>query len=160
MPPRQAARSLRTNQTYAEHALWRQLRAGRLRGRKFYRQISIGRYVVDFVCFGAGLIVEVDGGQHTAQRQYDDRRTVWLQTQGFRVLRFWNNEVLQNMEAVKAVILETLTSMPAARRVGPRVQAKGMKSPPLPVPPPRRGERLRSPASGGRTFEGRMPSLQ
>ncbi|MDE0204955.1 MAG: DUF559 domain-containing protein [Candidatus Tectomicrobia bacterium] len=117
MTRHQAARRLRHNQTGAEHALWRELRSGRLQGRKFYRQASIGKYVVDFVCFGAGLVVEVDGGQHTAQRQDDDKRTAWLETQGFRVLRFWNNEVLENMEAVKTVIAETLTRMPRVRKV-------------------------------------------
>ena len=107
----QRARWLRRHSTEAERALWRELRGARLGGYKFRRQAAIGRYVVDFVCFGTGLVVEVDGGQHTRQRQHDAQRTTWLESQGFRVLRFWNHEVLGNMDAVKAVIWRTLKEM-------------------------------------------------
>ena len=104
MAPPRTARRLRQNATDAERALWRHLRAARLDGHKFRRQAPIGRYVVDFVCFEARLIVEVDGGQHAAQQRQDAQRTVWLAAQGFRVLRFWNTEVLGEVEAVKEVI--------------------------------------------------------
>ena len=119
----QTARRLRHNSTRAEHALWQELRAARFGGYKFRRQVLIGRYVVDFVCFGAGLVIEVDGGQHAERLRYDAQRTAWLEGQGFRVLRFWNTEVLGSVEAVKAVIAEAFKGMP-----------------PLPGPPPRRGE--------------------
>ena len=105
MITRQAVRTLRTNSTEAERVLWHQLRAARLSGYKFRRQTPIGRYIVDFVCFEARLIVEVDGGQHVEQQAYDTKRTAWLEAQGFRVLRFWNTEVLGNMEGVKKVIV-------------------------------------------------------
>ena len=90
----------------AEHALWRQLRDGCLGGYWFRRQVPIGIYVVDFVCYAARLVVEVDGGQHVERQTQDLQRTAWLESQGFRVLRFWNNEVLANVEAVKGVIAE------------------------------------------------------
>lgn len=106
MTPRQAARTLRTHATEAERALWYHLRAARLRGYKFRRQTPLGRYIVDFVCFEARLIVEVDGGQHVEQQGYDRQRTAWLEGQGFRVLRFWNTEVLGNVEGVKEVIVQ------------------------------------------------------
>lgn len=98
------ARRLRKNSTQAERALWQQLRAARLNGHKFRRQQPIGRYLVDFVCFEARLIVEVDGGQHADQQPYDEKRTAWLKAERFRVLRFWNTEVLGNLEGVKEVI--------------------------------------------------------
>ena len=112
MTRRQAARKLRQNATDAERALWQQLRAARLGGHKFRRQASIGRYIVDFVCFGACLIVEVDGGQHAERQRQDAQRTAWLASQGFRVLRFWNTEVLGDVEAVKAVIARACAEKP------------------------------------------------
>ena len=106
MTQRDTARRLRKNATLAEHKLWQQLRRGRLGGLWFRRQVAIGTYVVDFVCYNSRLVVEVDGGQHVERQSQDAQRTAWLEAQGFRVLRFWNNEVLANMEAVKAVIAE------------------------------------------------------
>ena len=106
MTQRDTARRLRKNATLAEHKLWRQLRSGGLGGLWFRRQVAIGAYVVDFVCYDARLVVEVDGGQHVERQSQDAQRTAWLKAQGFRVLRFWNNEVLANVEAVKAVIAE------------------------------------------------------
>ncbi|MBI3249563.1 MAG: endonuclease domain-containing protein [Deltaproteobacteria bacterium] len=99
------AKELRKNSTDAERALWRQLRAHRLARYKFRRQQPIGRYIVDFVCFEKQLIVELDGGQHTEQVAYDAERTAWLQAQRFQVLRFWNSEVLRDIESVVEVIL-------------------------------------------------------
>lgn len=87
------ARELRKNQTEAERAVWSQVRSRRLQGYKFRRQQSLGRYVVDFVCFEERVIVELDGRHHSEQIAYDSKRDVWLESQGFRVLRFWNNVV-------------------------------------------------------------------
>ena len=100
------AAPLRRNVTDAEQALWRELRARRLGGHKFRRQWTIGPYIADFCCLERGLIVEVDGGQHTPKR--DSRRTRFLAAEGFRLLRFWNNDVLGNLEGVLLVILEAL----------------------------------------------------
>ena len=101
---RERARRLRNNPTDAEYRLWYFLRAQQLDGVKFRRQAPIGDYIVDFVTFERKLIVELDGGQHTQQKQYDDERTEWLNSQEFRVLRFWNHEVLEDTEAVVEVI--------------------------------------------------------
>jgi len=102
------ARELRKAPTAAERSLWKHLRLRQLDGYKFRRQQSIGLYIVDFVCFEKRLIIEVDGGQHSQQMVHDSERTAWLADQGFGVLRFWNNEVLDTPEAVKAAILEAL----------------------------------------------------
>lgn len=92
----QNARALRQSATTAEQLLWRHLRNRQLVGAKFRRQHPLGSYILDFVCLEHGLVVEVDGGQHAdLQAQgYDQQRTVWLQQQGLRVLRFWNHEVV------------------------------------------------------------------
>ena len=93
--------------TDAERALWSALRAKRLEGLKFRRHQPLGAYIVDFVSFAAKLVVEADGGQHDEeQRTSDMQRTRWLESQGFRVLRFWNNDVLTNIEGVVDVIME------------------------------------------------------
>lgn len=103
------ARQLRKNSTEAERVLWRHLRLRQLEGYKFRRQQPVGQYIVDFVCFETRLVIELDGGQHGEQVAYDAERSAWLQAQGFRVLRFWNHEVLQDIEAVKRVIWEAVT---------------------------------------------------
>jgi len=102
------SRQLRRNLTEAEQALWRHLRLRQLDGRKFRRQQPIGPYIVDFICLERRLIVELGGGQHSNQTISDAERSAWLETQEFRVLRFWNHEVLQNIEAVKESIREAL----------------------------------------------------
>lgn len=102
----QHARELRKNATDCERLLWLHLRAGRLQGFKFKRQQPLGNYIVDFVCFQTRLIVEADGGQHNEQTEYDTHRDNWLRSQGFNVLRFWNNDILTNIEGVLAVILD------------------------------------------------------
>ncbi len=94
------ARELRVNQTGAETRLWLLLRGRRLAGAKFRRQTPVGRYIVDFICFQARLIIELDGGQHATNLVADDERTAWLEGQGFRMLRFWNNDILDNTEGV------------------------------------------------------------
>ena len=87
------AKHLRKNMTEAEHRLWYHLRAYRLNGIRFRRQQPIGTYVVDFVHFGSKVIVEADGGQH-AGSEHDARRDAWLEAQGYKVLRFWNDDIL------------------------------------------------------------------
>jgi very-short-patch-repair endonuclease len=94
------AKSLRTNQTDAENKLWYHLRAHRFFGLKFKRQKPIGSYIVDFVCLEQKLIIELDGGQHAEQLEYDMVRTTFLKAEGYRVLRFWNNQILEEMESV------------------------------------------------------------
>ena len=100
------ARLLRKAMTDAERALWARLRLRQLGGVKFRRQHAIGPYIVDFVCFEKRLVIEVDGGQHGMRTALDARRTDWLASQGFRVLRFWNHHVLQEIEAVQELIWE------------------------------------------------------
>ncbi len=104
----QKARVLRNSPTEAERALWRHLRLRQMEGHKFRRQQALGRYIVDFVCLEKRLIVELDGGQHAEQAAADAARTAWLKTQGFRMIRFWNQDVLQNMPAVREAIRQAL----------------------------------------------------
>ncbi len=114
------ARTLRANPTEAEQHLWRYLRYERL-GVKFRRQARIASYICDFVCFEKKLIIELDGGHHQQeqQHQHDHVRTQWLRTQGFRVIRFWNHEVLKNTDAVLSVIQKILWTSPLVGEVGP-----------------------------------------
>ncbi|MBE1160510.1 endonuclease domain-containing protein [Dyella acidiphila] len=102
------ARGLRRAMTDTELRLWRYLRNRHLMGSKFRRQHEIDRYIVDFVCVEAALIVELDGGQHAEMMAEDARRTRRLEALGYRVLRFWNNDALTNTETVLAVILEAV----------------------------------------------------
>ena len=104
------ARQLRRRQTDAEKALWRLLRNRALSGAKFRRQQPIDRYVVDFVCLEANLIIELDGGQHMVNEGADLARTEDLNDLGFRVLRIWNNDMLTNPEGVSRVILKALNA--------------------------------------------------
>ncbi|MBI2806468.1 MAG: endonuclease domain-containing protein [Planctomycetes bacterium] len=105
------ARQLRKNMTDEERLLWRELRFRQL-SRKFRRQAPIGNYIVDFVCFEVKLIIELDGSQHAGQVEDDSRRTEWLQTQGFRVLRFWNHQIREDIETVMEVIWKELQLTP------------------------------------------------
>lgn len=102
------ARELRKNPTQAESVLWKHLRYRQLDGHKFRRQVPIGPYIADFMSLENRLIIEVDGGHHPDRAAYDSERTTWLQSQGFCVLRFWNNQVLQDIESVKEAILKAL----------------------------------------------------
>ena len=104
------ARRMRHSPTDAEMRLWRNLRAGRLAGYKFRRQQLIGRYIVDFVCFEERLVIEVDGGQHLDAQLSDALRTNWLESEDFRVLRFWNDDVLLRTHLVLEAILNALTT--------------------------------------------------
>lgn len=113
------SKTLRSHQTEAEQKLWYHLRAHRFMDLKFKRQKPIGSYIVDFVCMDWMLIVEIDGGQHSEQVEYDQRRDAWLRSQGYIVLRFWNNDVMQQLEGV----LEQI-----------RLAVIGEPSPPAPLP--------------------------
>ena len=105
---RDRARSMRNNPTDAEYRLWYHLRFRQLDNVKFRRQSPIGVYIVDFVSFERKIVIELDGGQHTEQKSYDDQRTQWLRSQGFRVFRFWNHEVLEDTDSVLEVIWRAL----------------------------------------------------
>jgi len=98
------ARSLRKNSTDVESLLWGRLRGRRLEGVKFRRQVPIGRCIVDFLTVEKRLIVELDGGQHALDKEKDAERTAVLEGLGYTVLRFWNNDVIENMEGVLDVI--------------------------------------------------------
>ena len=100
------ARELRRDDTVAEARLWNALRAHRLGGWKWKRQVPWGPYFLDFLCRDAGLAVEVDGGQHSEQVDYDARRTRFIEGSGLRVLRFWNSAVLENRDGVCLAILD------------------------------------------------------
>ena len=98
------ARTLRNNQTDAEALLWRSLRDRRINGIKFRRQVPLAGFIVDFASFEKSLVIELDGGQHADTEAKDAARDERLRAMGFTVLRFWNNEVFQNLEGVLAVI--------------------------------------------------------
>jgi very-short-patch-repair endonuclease len=107
------ARAMRLNPTEAERKLWQSLKAHRFAGYKFRLQEPIGNYIVDFVCFKPRIVVEVDGSQHDAS-DYDKRRDRWLASQGFRVLRFWNIDVLRNLDGVLDTIAGAIRTHPTA----------------------------------------------
>ncbi len=104
------AKNLRQRQTDAERKLWAKLRSKQLEGVKFRRQQPIGPYIVDFVSFEGKLVIEIDGGQHNEDtiRKKDEARTALIEGKGYRVLRFWDNEVLTNIEGVLEKIRELL----------------------------------------------------
>ncbi|MBX9829481.1 MAG: endonuclease domain-containing protein [Xanthobacteraceae bacterium] len=106
------ARRLRRGQTDVERKLWFRLRDRRLDGFKFRRQVTIGPYIADFCCESAHLIVELDGGQHAERGADDAKRTAALEARGYLVLRFWNNDVLQNIDGVLETIVTTLKAVP------------------------------------------------
>ena len=105
------AKELRRNMTIAERALWKILRRKQL-DCKFRRQQPVGDYIVDFVCFEKKLIVEVDGGQHFGSEK-DVERTNWLENEGFKVVRFWNNEIIRNVEGVYSKIVKKNSPSPS-----------------------------------------------
>ncbi len=109
------ARRLRRDSTDAERTLWNRLRARSIGEAKFVRQEAIGPYVVDFVCRAQRLVIEVDGGQHATDAR-DAERTAWLVARRYRVLRFWNNEVLGNIDGVLEVIAAELRREDADQR--------------------------------------------
>jgi crossover junction endodeoxyribonuclease RuvC len=147
------AKELRANATDAERMLWAQLRAKRFEGRKFRRQEPILGYVADFVCHERRLIIELDGGQHSGSER-DQRRDRMLQQAGFHVLRFWNNDVAENLEGVLLRIHEALgSSDPLSPTLSPGGRG-GESEPRAPEPSPPRGEG-RERGSRGRTERAR-----
>ena len=123
------AKHLRQRMTESETRLWRHLRAHRLNDEKFRRQQPIGPYVVDFVHFGARLIVEADDDQHNDAPR-DERRDAWLRAQGFKVLRFWNNEIMNNLEGVLLRVVAAMNEAPLEVPLSP-----GPRSAPTPFAP-------------------------
>jgi very-short-patch-repair endonuclease len=115
----EGATELRQNTTDAERRLWGALRGRRLQGYKFRRQHPIGRFIVDFACTRHRLVIEADGGQHDESKS-DARRTAWLESQGWRVIRFWNNDILANTEGVVSTILEVLRNGSTLTRLASR----------------------------------------
>jgi very-short-patch-repair endonuclease len=118
---RRTAKRLHENTTAAEDILWRALRRLEIEGTHFRRQVVIGRYVADFACLARRLIIEVDGSQHgnDSNIQRDEVRTRWLNSEGYRVLRFWNNDVMTRTEAVlEAIHTEIAVTPPRLPRAG------------------------------------------
>ena len=114
------ARELRQRQTEAEKFVWRRLRHRRFAGFKFRRQVPLGNYILDFVCYESRLVLELDGGQHneSAQRAYDQQRDEWIRSQGFAVLRFWNHEVFTEWSIIEEVIWRELKARQSSSDVG------------------------------------------
>ena len=104
---RNHARAMRSDPTEAEHRMWQLLRAHRFAGFKFKRQEPVDFYIVDFICFAERLIIELDGGQHAGCAK-DERRDAYLQAQGFRIIRIWNNDLFMNEEGVAELIRSAL----------------------------------------------------
>jgi very-short-patch-repair endonuclease len=137
------ARTLRSRLTDAERKLWYALRDRRFAGAKFRRQVPVGPYVADFLCYEARLVIEVDGGQH-AESASDRRRDRWFADNDFRVLRFWNNDVLSNLEGVVTVVADALRVTPhparAARGQPLSRKGRGVRSAFAQLPPGERDE--------------------
>ena len=113
------ARTLRKSETDAERKIWQLLQSRALKGAKFRRQHPVGSYVVDFMCINEKLIIELDGSQHQPQKSYDAQRTAFLEQAGYRVIRFWDNDVLLQTESVMQAIFDALGSPSASRQVFP-----------------------------------------
>jgi very-short-patch-repair endonuclease len=120
--PTRRSRELRNDATPAERKLWQHVRNRQLVATRFNRQVPIGPFICDFVARTAKLIIELDGGQHAVRTIEDERRTRFLVSRGYRVLRFWNNEVLENVDGVLQVIEEALNDRPSP---GPSRSAGG-----------------------------------
>jgi very-short-patch-repair endonuclease len=116
----QRARELRRNTTDTERKLWHHIRDKQIESFRFRRQRPIGKYIVDFICLEANLVIELDGGQHAEQLQYDTERTKYLTAQGLHVLRYWNNDVMQNIEGVlrdiRVALMQRTPSQPSPRK--------------------------------------------
>ncbi|RPJ18420.1 MAG: endonuclease domain-containing protein [Chloroflexi bacterium] len=133
MPPKRAtpkayerARALRKALTPAERKLWARLRNRQLNGVRFRRQHAIGEYIPDFVAIKPKLIVELDGSQHLEQTEYDEERTQHFELQGYRVIRFWNNDVEKKMESVILAIIHALTPTPPINGRPPNSEEHGI----------------------------------
>lgn len=127
-PLRNSARSLRKRMTEAESRLWFLLRDRRLTGAKFRRQYPLGRYIADFYCHEHRLVLEADGGQHNESLR-DEQRDSWLAGEGYRVLRFWNDDILSRQEQVLAVIVHALRApSPGAQSASASPKGRGDES--------------------------------
>jgi very-short-patch-repair endonuclease len=148
---RRTAKRLRETTTAAEDLLWRRLRRFPISGTHFRRQVPIGPYVADFACMAARLIIEVDGSQHGSDDKLkrDEARTRWLEAEGYRVLRFWNNDLTRNMdgvlEAIYAAIYGSSSAEPAPLK---HQRHKGVLSRQAAATPPRRAMRADPPPAG------------
>ncbi|MEG8031631.1 endonuclease domain-containing protein [Sphingomonas aurantiaca] len=127
MEQRTRIRALRATPTRAESALWQHLAARRTAGTRFNRQVPIGPFICDFVSRATKLVIEVDGGQHDWQSDDDARRTRFIENQGYRVIRFWNNDVLERLEGVVAEIARVLAERPS---LTPPASGRGTPSQP------------------------------
>jgi very-short-patch-repair endonuclease len=138
---RKAAKALRDNTTTAEDVLWRHLRRVEINGSHFRRQVPIGPYIADFACLKKRLVIEVDGSQHgnDIDSRRDEVRTRWLNSEGYRVARFWNNDVMSKTDSVLEAIHDVIAVTP------PRLPAAGdMESEPRSSrPPPGEGGSVR-----------------
>lgn len=122
----QRARQLRKEMTIAEKKLWSRLRRQQLGGLRLRRQVSFDRYIVDFVCFEPKIIIELDGSQHATQVAYDNQRTKYLESLGYNVLRFWNNEISDQMENVLQTIWNVCIP-PSALSASSLLRAEGVR---------------------------------
>ena len=111
--PTARSRELRNNATEAERKLWQHISGRKLGGTRFNRQFPIGQFICDFVSREKRIVIELDGGQHSQAIAYDERRTRFLNAQGYRVIRFWNSEVLDNIEGVLTRIMQVLDNTPS-----------------------------------------------
>jgi very-short-patch-repair endonuclease len=148
---RATARRLRANATSAEVIVWRQLRALETDGTHFRRQVPIGPYLADFACMAARLVIEIDGSHHGEEpnKARDEERTRWLETEGYRVIRFWNNDITQNPEGVLDVVHAALYG---SRDAEPRTLKHDRKRTGIEDadhPTPARVARRPSPSRGG-----------
>jgi very-short-patch-repair endonuclease len=144
------ARRLRRTTTDAEKRLWYRLRKLDLDGSHFRRQVPIGPYIADFACMAARLVIEVDGSQHASDCTvaHDERRTRWLMKEGYRVLRFWNNDLVRNMDGIMETVYAALYGSTAA----PPMPLKHMRRPRVAAadfPTLARDARRPSPCRGG-----------
>jgi very-short-patch-repair endonuclease len=126
---RHFAKHLRSASTDAERLLWRYLRNRCLSDCKFRRQQIIGPYIVDFVCLEERFVVEIDGGQHAEQQEQDAARTSFLEAEGYEVVRFWNNDVLTNLEGVMGTISRMLAGHPSPQPSPPRGEGANSRLP-------------------------------
>ena len=146
---RDTARRLRANTTGAEDILWRHLRRSPVLGTHFRRQVPIGRYVADFACMAARLVVEVDGSQHVEGpvAETDKERTRWLESQGYRVLRVWNNDITQNIEGVLEAIHSAVSPTMIFDEPLKHARRRDWAAAPA-ATPPRRAARVDPPLAG------------
>jgi very-short-patch-repair endonuclease len=144
------AHQLRRNTTDAEKKLWRHLRRLDLDGSHFRRRVPIGPYIADFACMATRLLIEIDGSQHAEDRKnaHDEARTRWLDKEGYRVLRFWNNDITKNIDGVMEAVYAALHGSLSAEPVPLKHQRRRRRGPSH-FPTPARIARRPSPCRGG-----------